>query len=112
MAKKWKSKKSEHIIQLECIAWFRNEFERKHTGCIIPIVNEATYNNAGHEIKAGASDTIVVLPKAVLFVENKTAIGTQSDDQISFENLISILGYKYYLNRSLTQFKSIVYENL
>lgn len=107
-----KSKISEHTIQLNCIAWFRNEFERKNKGVIIPVVNEATYNNKSMTIKVGASDTIVVLDKAVLFIEFKTAIGKQRDEQISFECLVTTLGYKYYLCRSLYAFKNIVHENI
>lgn len=112
MAKKFYSKKSEHTIQLECIAWFRNEFERKGKGVIIPIVNEATYNNSTQVIKDGASDTIVILESRVIFAEFKTAVGKQRDSQRQFENEVNILGYNYRLIRCLDEFKSFVYENL
>jgi hypothetical protein len=112
MKNSFKSKASEHVIQLQCIAWFRNEFERKGLGIIIPVVNEATYNNSAQVIKEGASDTIVVLPKIVLFIELKTAIGKQSEVQIRFQNQLIVLEYKYYLCRTLEVFKTIVYENL
>lgn len=108
----FRSKASEHVIQLACIAWFRNEFERKKLGIVIPVVNEATYNNQGQVIKEGCSDLILVLPKIVLFVEMKTAVGKQRDAQISFENDIKLLDYKYIICRSLEAFKSIVHENI
>ncbi len=109
---KFRSKMSEHTIQLQCIAWFRNEFERKGLGVIVPVVNEATYNNSTQVIKDGCSDTIVILGKCVIFPEFKTAVGKQRDSQIQFENEVTILGYSYRLIRSLDEFKSFVNENV
>lgn len=108
----FRSKSKEHVIQLECIAWFRNEFERKNLGCIIPVVNEATYNNKSQIIKEGCSDLIIVFKNVVLFCELKTAIGKQRDAQISFEKLICELEYKYKICRSLGEFKTFIYENI
>ncbi len=108
----FRSKASEHVIQLACIAWFRNEFERKNLGCIIPVVNEATYDDKTQVIKKGASDLIVVLENTVLFIEMKNAIGVQKEAQEDFEKLVTSLNFKYYLCRNLDTFKSIVYENL
>ena len=80
--------KNENLIQLECIAWFRNNIN----GVIIPIVNEATYKTKNFTILKGASDTIVLLPSIVLFIEFKNDKGKQSKDQIKFESDVKKLG--------------------
>lgn len=110
----FRSKSKEHIIQCECIAWFRNEYERKGRGIIISVVNEATYQDKAQQslIKAGCSDLIVVLNGRVIFVELKDARGTQREDQIAFQAQLSILGYRYYLVRSLEAFKAAINANI
>lgn len=110
--KTFRSKQKEHVIQLECIAWFRNEFERKNKGIVIPVVNEATYDNKTQVIKEGCSDLIIVLPKVVLFIELKTAIGKQRDAQISFQEQLSLLNYIYIVVRNLNDFKTAINENI
>lgn len=99
---------TEHRLQLECIAYFRNEFERHGKGVIIPVVNEATYKNRTFEICKGASDLILVLPGRTIFCELKTAKGIQSNSQKEFESKVSTLGYKYIIIRSLEQFKNLL----
>lgn len=57
----------------------------------------------------GVSDTIIVAPNGVtLYIEFKTKIGRQSDEQIEFERRVTMLGHKYYLVRSLVEFQSII----
>ena len=93
---------SEHDLQLNCIAWFKNQ----KIGEIIPVVNEATYKNKNFVINKGASDLIVILPKKVIFCELKVGNNKQSKEQLEFENRITELGYNYYLVRSLDEFKN------
>lgn len=99
---------TEHRLQLECIAYFRNHFERYGKGVIIPVVNEATYKNKNFEVCKGASDLLLVLPKGVIFCELKTATGVQSKSQKEFETNVTALGYKYVLVRNLEQFKNLL----
>lgn len=99
---------SEHTLQLECIAWFRNEYERYEKGCIIPVVNELSYKRKDVVIKDGASDLIIVLPNKVLFIELKVGYNNQQINQIKFQKLIESLGFEYHLTRNLEEFKKIV----
>lgn len=99
---------SEHLIQQECIGWFRNEFERKGNGVIIPVPNELARKRKDVTICNGASDLIVVLNGLVLFCELKTAYNTQSPDQIKFESNIKSLGLNYTVCRSLVEFQKHV----
>jgi len=99
---------TEHTLQIEEIQWFRNELERKGLGVIVPVPNEATYKDKTFVICKGASDLIVVLKSAVLFIENKTINGLQKTDQVTFQNKIENLGYEYHICRSLEHFKFII----
>jgi len=99
---------TEHTLQLTCIAEVKNKYERYGTGTIIPVVNELAVKRKDVTIKKGASDTIVVLFKRVLFVEFKVGYNNQSKDQIEFQKLIESLGFEYHLIRSLEQFKDIL----
>ena len=59
-------------------------------------------------VRKGASDLVIVLPDKVLFVEMKDQKGSQSDEQIDFENVITKLNHNYKLIRSVTQFKEMI----
>lgn len=60
----------------------------------------------------GVSDAIVMAPSGVtLYIEFKTKIGRQSDEQIEFQRRCELLGHKYYLCRSLLEFQSIIKSN-
>ena len=99
---------SEYTLQLECIAWFRNEYERYKKGCIIPVPNELAYKRKDVIIKDGASDLIIVLPNKVLFIELKIGYNNQQQNQIEFQKLIESLSFEYHLTRNLEEFKKIV----
>ena len=106
--KKKSSFSSEHILQLECIAWFRNEYERYKKGCIVPVPNELAFKRKDVVIRDGCSDLIVFLPGKTIFAELKVKYNKQQDNQIEFQLLVEILGFKYYLIRSLEEFKNII----
>lgn len=72
---------------------------------IIAIVSQKLKNMG---LKAGVSDTIVVLPNKVLFIEFKTKTGYQSEGQKEFEKIVTDNKHEYYIVRSLDQFKEII----
>ena len=98
--------KSEFDIQCEIVNYCRLN---KITCFSVP--NEATLNNSKYiksGLMPGVSDLIVLLPNVALFVEVKTMVGRQSDKQKEFESIVTGLGFKYFLVRSLEDFKSII----
>ena len=103
---------TEHTLQLKCIAWFRNEFERTGKGIIIPVVNEATYKNNTFVICKGASDLIVVMDRMTIFCELKVGANYQSKPQIDFQNVVTNLNHQYFVIRSLEQFQQIIWQNI
>ena len=110
---------SEAQIQQQCVVWFRNNYCRKGMNpryCMFSVANEAAYSNKQYistGVLPGVSDTIVILPGKVLFIEFKTATGRQSDRQKEFEEIVTNLEYEYFICRSLKDFQDIicVYEN-
>ena len=109
-------KPSEASIQQSCVVWFRNNYQRKGVdkGLVLSIPNERMggYKAMAPLLKTGllggASDLIVLLKGRILFVEMKDHKGTQSPKQIKFQSQVENLGYKYYLVRTLKEFKEIV----
>ena len=99
---------SEHTLQLECISWFRNEYERFGAGCVIPVNNELAYKRKDVVIKEGCSDLIIVLPGETIYIELKVGYNSQQDNQIDFEKLILNLNQKYFVAYSINQFKDII----
>ncbi len=99
---------TEHTLSLVCIAWFKNEYERFGTGCVIPVPNELARKRKDIVIKDGCSDLIILLPSKVLFIELKVGYNSQQDNQINFESLVNNLGFEYYVVKSVEQFKSIL----
>tara|TARA_R110002167_G_scaffold243070_1_gene448634 strand:- start:608 stop:979 length:372 start_codon:yes stop_codon:yes gene_type:complete len=117
-------KRTEEGIQGDCVAWFRNNYQRKGVdkGIVFSIPNEA-WAKMG-ELKygiwkilqltgllAGASDLIVVLKGRVLFIEMKDYKGTQSPNQIKFQKQVENLDFPYYLVRTLKEFQKIIENN-
>ena len=110
---------SESAIQQQCYLWFNNTYCLKHHEprlLIFSVPNEG--KNAIEQSRkkatgmlAGASDTIVVLPNKVLFIEFKDDKGRQSDKQKEFEERVNKLGFEYYIIRSLEEFKQLIKQN-
>ncbi len=100
------SKKSEFTIQVEIVS-----FCRKNEIICFSVPNEATRNNSKYiqsGVLAGVSDLIVLNNGKTYFVELKDYKGRQSDKQKEFEKSIISQGHKYFLVRSLEEFKKIV----
>jgi hypothetical protein len=100
------SNKSEFTIQVEIVA-----FCRKNDIICFSVPNEATRNNSKYiqsGVLAGVSDLIVINNGKTHFVELKDYKGKQSEKQKEFEKSIISQGHKYFLVRSLEEFKKIV----
>lgn len=132
-------KKTESYIQQQCLIWFNNNYclKKHNPRCIMfSVPNEVAmkvrgalmYNGISKKIvdkvvnptinemknigmKPGVSDTIVVMPGVVLFLEFKTDDGVQSEEQKEFQSIISLLGYKYFIIRNEEEFKRIIIDN-
>lgn len=106
--------KTEIKIQSEIVQWFRNNYCLKHHNPryeIFSVPNESAYNNNQFKamgVRSGVSDLIVLLKEKVLFIELKNEVGKQRESQKDFENVVTKLGFNYYLVRTLEQFKTII----
>ena len=59
--------------------------------------------------KKGVADVHLCFPNGKLvYIEFKTATGRQSAEQKEFQQQVESLGFKYYIVRSLEEFKEIV----
>lgn len=60
-------------------------------------------------LRDGVSDNIIIAPSGkVYFVEFKTPTGTQQENQKEFQEVVTNLGHRYIIIRSLEQFKEFV----
>lgn len=108
--------KAESKIQQECVVWFREQFvygNPEHECQIFSVPNEgknvreqAAKVSTG--LLSGVSDLIVVMYGCVLFIEVKDEKGTQSPNQIKFENLIKRTTHFYEVVRSKEEFQEII----
>lgn len=134
-------RKTESQLQQECYIYFNNTYSLKNSKqrlLMFSVPNETAMEIRGvlkrfnvpkkiidsavsivmRSLKltgftAGISDTIILLPSGKsIFVEFKTEIGSQSPSQIEFQNRLENLGHKYYICRSLEEFKTIIEENV
>ena len=99
------TEKSEYDIQCEII-----NYCRLNKILCFAVPNEATRNNSKYiksGVLSGVSDLILVIDK-VSFVEVKNRSGKQSEKQKEFQNKVELLGFKYYLVRSLDDFKKLL----
>lgn len=109
----------ESKVQASCVKWFTNNYCLKHHNpkyICFSVPNEAIQKMAWKQIntfkamglKSGVSDVIVLLEGKVLFVEFKSAKGTQTPKQRDFQQGVELLGFEYHICRSLDQFKELV----
>jgi hypothetical protein len=106
--------KTEAKIQQEIFMYVHNKYclsNQKPRHVIFSVPNESINKKESMQKKAmgmisGVSDLIWIMPDVILFIEVKTEIGRQSENQIRFQSTIENMGYKYLLVRSLEQFKT------
>lgn len=94
---------SENEIQNQIVDW-----SRANNLLSIVVPNELARNNKSVKIEKGCSDLIVAFSGGIIFVELKIYKGTQKPDQIKFQNKVESLGHKYYIIRSLDEFKKLL----
>jgi hypothetical protein len=108
---------SEDSLQSEIVKWFNNNYCLKHHSprcCIFSVPNGGFRNKieaikmCATGLKAGVSDLIVLLPNRAVFIELKIEKGIQSPVQKDFEQIVTNLGFEYFLVRSLDEFKKII----
>lgn len=104
---------TEDQLQQKCVLLFKREIQIKEKGLIFSIPNGGSRNILEAKklketgLLRGVSDLIVILPNKILFIELKIEKGIQSDVQKEFERRVTVLGFKYYLIRSLDEFKKL-----
>lgn len=110
---------SEDKLQQQIFVWFNNNYclkTKKPQYCIFSVPNGGTRNILEAKklkatgLMAGVSDLIVLLNKECLFIELKTPTGIQSDKQKEFQQIVTNLGFEYFVIRSLEDFKKIIHE--
>ncbi len=108
---------SESAIQAAIVRHYTNTYCLTHhvpRHMILSIPNGGTRNPIeamtmkSTGLLPGASDLIVLHGSILLWVEVKTEIGRLSKEQLSFQSRIEALGYKYYVVRSLDEFKLLL----
>lgn len=99
------TEKSEYDIQCEIV-----NFCKLNKILCFSVPNEATRNNSRYiksGVLPGVSDLIIIRDE-VFFIEVKNQSGKQSEKQKEFQNKVELLGFKYYLVRSLEDFCSLL----
>ena len=106
-------KGAEYLIQQDAVRWFRLQYPNY---VIFSVPNEATYKNKlyfnGLGTLTGVSDTVVLLPNKVLFVEFKAGKNSQSLEQKLFQQQVESLGLTYYLVYTVDDFIRIIRNEL
>jgi hypothetical protein len=103
-------KHDESRIQYDICQWLQtNGF------FFFSVPNEATGRTAVQQmrliamgLRPGAADLVVVLPGSVVFMEVKDETGTQSKQQINFQEKVQSLGHKYFIVRSVEDVKNLL----
>lgn len=101
----------EEKLQAECFQWHWGTYPHKRR-TLFHVQQKARNKMEGSRFKAmgvvkGISDLIMVCPGKTIYIEMKTATGTQSDEQIDFQRQVEANGQEYYICRSLEQFQSL-----
>ena len=108
--------KTEFRIQEDCYVWLNNSFPELR-GLYFEIQNTAFSARSGMLHKAigrqpGVADNCLLLPYPFrpIFFEFKTQHGRQNPEQLRWEKIVKAAKYKYYIVRTLEEFKTIIHE--
>lgn len=106
---------SELRLQQSCFVYFHNNFP-DHRGRLYHNHQNAKNAMQGAQLKgagliSGVAD-FTLIGITITFIEMKTDSGRQSEAQKKFQVLVESYGHKYYICRSLDEFKKIIHENL
>ena len=120
----------ENYLQQSALVWFQNNYGLKHhnprllfysvanelagaTGVPRNVISRIYSKFKLTGFKKGVADVHLCFPNGKLvYIEFKTATGKQSDAQKEFQSMVEDLGFKYYIVRSLEEFKSIVCSHI
>ncbi len=114
---KKRNRKEESNMQKRCVTWFRMQYKREQLFAV-PNGSHLAGTAAQRAIQVntlkaegmlgGVSDLILVADNGVYFLEAKAKDGSQRPNQKEFEALVKAMGYKYFIFRSLGEFRAIV----
>lgn len=105
--------REEEKIQSQCYQWFHNTFPQERK-MLFHVDNNSWNNVIGAKkkalgVNAGVSDMVYILPFGnVAFLECKTIVGEQSDEQKIFQRKVMERGHIYLIFRNLAEFKEII----
>lgn len=111
-------KYNEENLQHECWVYCKNKYGLKHHKPRIEFVcipNELSRGNVKARmmgIRNGASDAFLIMQDKVVFIEFKTPIGKQRTEQLDFQLSVEEKGHKYYIVRTLEQFKDVLQREI
>lgn len=103
---------SESKIQSDCVKWLWNEYPETR-GCFFAINNNSEHVARAMQRKAiglvkGVSDTIFLWKSKTYLIEFKTDTGRQSQEQKRWETVVINQGFRYFIIRSLEEFKQLM----
>ena len=104
--------KSEARIQQEIVMFFNNEYPELR-GCLCYNNNNSVGGLRGKLNKflgvvKGRSDMVLYYKSFSVMIELKTEKGRQSDSQRAWQYLMINQGFRYYIIRSLEEFKELI----
>ena len=104
--------KSEARIQQEIVMFFNNEYPELR-GCLCYNNNNSVGGLRGKLNKflgvvKGRSDMVLYYKGFSVMIELKTEKGRQSDSQSAWQYLMINQGFRYYIIRSLEEFKELI----
>ena len=103
---------SEAQIQAACVTWLWNTYPQTR-GLFFAINNNSEHvaramNRKAVGLVAGVSDTILLWRGRALLIEFKTPTGRQSAKQKEWQARVEAAGFRYYIVRSVEDFKQLI----
>ena len=106
--------KSEARIQQEIILFWNNTYPQYRNLLCYNLANSVGgYRGKQNKylgLVAGRSDLVLYLGGVASHIELKTSSGRQSAKQVEWQKLIESQGFRYFVVRSLEEFKSLIKE--
>ena len=101
---------SEDKIQQDCVKWYTNMYCLKHhdpRNIIYHVPNQNQHRLEKIGVLGGVADLVVIHNGEHIYIEMKDHKGVASLAQLEFKSRVESHGIRWYLCRSLEEFKKI-----
>lgn len=107
----------ESALQMRCVAWFLRTYPEAE-GCLFHVPNEGKRSIRQGErgkrlgMVSGVADLVLIHKSQVVFFELKSPLGSLSESQRRWRDVVTAQGFPYHVIRTIGDFRDVVTDTM